>query len=369
MPKRILIISHNAYFAGAPKLLVNLGNCLIEQSTNIDIEYMIKDNGPLLKEFKKIGKTVVLKKYSSNSVINLFFKLRMLFILKATNFNKYDIIISNTITNHDILPYIRKAYKGKIATYVHELKAVTEVSTNSISLKTMIKSSDIFLTPCKKVSKFIENKLKINPTDIHILPYYIPKKNGLNRKKKSSKKITVGGCGTLELRKGADLFVQVAKLFKERHPEIESEFIWKGGIPNSLEYKLINQDIRNLNLISNCVIKTSDDQMEDFYENIDLLLLTSREDPYPMVVLEAAQYQIPTICFENATGSTEFVQDNGKIVDYLNLNRMVDEIFFYHTNPMIKALDGLNSQIKMKKIHQDAESIFKKIETIISIKK
>lgn len=53
--------------------------------------------------------------------------------------------------------------------------------------------------------------------------------------------------------------------------------------------------------------------------------LHSREDPHPLVVLEAASLGIATVCFEPSGGIGEFVQDGcGLRVPYLNLAAMAE---------------------------------------------
>lgn len=52
----------------------------------------------------------------------------------------------------------------------------------------------------------------------------------------------------------------------------------------------------------------------------DAFLLSSREDPYPLVCLEAAAGSVPIVCFADAGGMPEFVEaDAGVVVPYLDV--------------------------------------------------
>ncbi len=46
----------------------------------------------------------------------------------------------------------------------------------------------------------------------------------------------------------------------------------------------------------------------------DVLALTSREDSYPLVMLECAALGIPTVCFADGGGAPEFVGAAGGVV-------------------------------------------------------
>ncbi|MBG9578332.1 glycosyl transferase, partial [Bacillus thuringiensis] len=64
----------------------------------------------------------------------------------------------------------------------------------------------------------------------------------------------------------------------------------------------------------------------------DLYLLTSREDPFPNVVLEALDAKLPVIGFKNAGGFEDVVTEKtGALVDFLNLPKMLEKIYeFIH---------------------------------------
>ena len=55
--------------------------------------------------------------------------------------------------------------------------------------------------------------------------------------------------------------------------------------------------------------------------------LVSREDPFPLVCLEAALLGLPILCFANAGGVPEFLKtDSGFVVDYLDIGAMADKL-------------------------------------------
>ena len=59
----------------------------------------------------------------------------------------------------------------------------------------------------------------------------------------------------------------------------------------------------------------------------DLFLLTSREDPFPLVCLEAADCGLPIVCFDKAGGMPDFVQDDaGYVVPFEDTKAMAEKL-------------------------------------------
>ena len=59
----------------------------------------------------------------------------------------------------------------------------------------------------------------------------------------------------------------------------------------------------------------------------DVFLLSSREDPFPLVCLEAADCGLPVLCFADAGGMPLFVQeDAGAVVPYLDVDEMANQL-------------------------------------------
>ena len=84
----------------------------------------------------------------------------------------------------------------------------------------------------------------------------------------------------------------------------------------------------------------------------DIHLLPSREDPYPLVVLDAAAFAIPTVCFSDAGGTPEFVEDDcGYCVPYGDLLVMAYKLNTLVVNTELRTKMGLTAREKVYKKH------------------
>lgn len=104
----------------------------------------------------------------------------------------------------------------------------------------------------------------------------------------------VVGCGEASWRKGADLFVEVARRLADRS---DVRFAWIGRRPRGFN-RLLDYDAVRLDEtgVVRWVGEVADTR--PYLAASDVLLVSSREDPQPLVPLEAALLGIPTIAFD-----------------------------------------------------------------------
>jgi hypothetical protein len=73
----------------------------------------------------------------------------------------------------------------------------------------------------------------------------------------------------------------------------------------------------------------------------DLFCLTSREDPFPLVMLEAAALRKPVLCFERAGGAREFCALGGGIaVPFIDVEAMADQAHGLLADPALREAMG-----------------------------
>ena len=113
----------------------------------------------------------------------------------------------------------------------------------------------------------------------------------------------VVGCGSVDRRKGADLFLEVAQK-ADAGFGTSLMFIWIGDGPEL-------GDLRTAVIASGLQDSVRFVGFQKAAARLvaaaDVFFLPSREDPFPLVCLEAAQYGIPTVYFAGRTGISECI--------------------------------------------------------------
>ena len=112
-------------------------------------------------------------------------------------------------------------------------------------------------------------------------------------------------------------------------------------------YWWINHDHRRLHQKERVIFTGFVKDPQNYFATFDLFALTSREDPFPLVALEAASLGKPVICFENAGGMPEFIEtDAGSIVPYGDVEAFSERIGDYLRTPDRIAAEGEAARIK-----------------------
>ncbi|MFV0237328.1 MAG: glycosyltransferase family 4 protein [Flavobacteriales bacterium] len=126
--------------------------------------------------------------------------------------------------------------------------------------------------------------------------------------------------GRISFVKGYDLLVEVWKKVHEEFPEWNLKIVGLG----SENAKTIKNKVKHLNLDKVIEILPIVKNVEDYYLNSSIYVLSSRYEGFPMTLLEASSYGLPIIAWRCPTGPSEIVIDNenGLLSDYLDINQL-----------------------------------------------
>jgi glycosyltransferase involved in cell wall biosynthesis len=365
--KKILFISHDATRTGAPILLLNLAKLLLKFG-EYEVTFLMKNGGVLESDFSNVAPTYFANKNKSRNVFWDCLKTKKKNIIEDKLFlNNFDFIISNTITNGDLLKTIRENYSGKIISYIHELEIAVKAFTNESSVLKLIESSTSFWVPSSIVNDFLMNKLNIPQENISLMPYYIPQSSSdLKLEKNVKKEFIVGACGTIDWRKGVDLFIVIAKQLYIKYPKASIVFLWAGA-SSGIELERLKYELRKCDLEQKVIFQISTSNLTDFYNNIDLFLLPSREDPYPLVILEAARFSVPSICFNDVCGSKDFIlnSEGGVVVPFLDINAVVETIIECNENFDSTKQMGEKANAYLIKTHSNDKFVYDKFKELL----
>ena len=129
--------------------------------------------------------------------------------------------------------------------------------------------------------------------------------------------------GRLAEQKGFDILIDVAQKVFEKHPD----WVWK--IAGEGEQRnLLEQKIREYNLEKNVILCGNVNNIEEFYREASIYVLTSRYEGFGLVLTEAKTYGLPCVSFKCPAGPSEIILDkiNGYLIDCFDINLMSDRI-------------------------------------------
>jgi len=153
------------------------------------------------------------------------------------------------------------------------------------------------------------------------------------------------GAGTVNLRKGVDLFIEAARRILAGPEGQRARFVWIGrryAPATDLAYSVYLEDQMARSGIAGRVSFLPETQfVEDAYSLADVLLLPSRLDPLPNVGIDAMAVGLPVVCFDRATGLAEQLDAAGAkaecVAGYLDIGDMAAKALALATSAQLRA--------------------------------
>lgn len=342
-PKK-LFVGHDGNRAGAQLVLLHW---LRERKAQGLTNYLLLvDGGNLLAEYKKVAKVWVWRTDRP-----LWFKVKqriprlrkpgewdrtpsaqkMAGILSSLGAEAFDCIIGNTVSSVSLLREL-VSLKVPFEVYVHELSYSISNFTSEKDRKFIAKQVSRVYAVSALVKTVLEKELGVDAGKIDLLPPIIElpeATHNLNDPVRTALGIPadspiVFSCGLAEWRKAPDVFLEVAQKLITKMPKVH--FIWLGMLDNEYSDNLLaskeSWDLKKqVHLLPVC----SDSR--PYFEAMDVFFLSSREDPFPLVMLEAAHVGRPILGVRASGGVNDFLQGLDELlVESWDVDVLVDKL-------------------------------------------
>ena len=357
---RILFVSHDAHIAGAQLVLLELIRWL-RQHTTLRLGLVCLDGGPLLPTFEELLPTWVLPStFSEEEALEK--------ILELTE-GLPDLIYGNTVAAGRIYPLL-SSLKKPIITHVHELDSSIRYYAKK-TIEDTLRYTNAYIAASQAVKQYLRQRYGI-PQESCFVAHAFIQPQGLPMPDDEEKirlrkhlgllqdRFLVMGCGRgMPFRKGADLFIQTAQHFKEQGIN-NIHFYWIGDFdkdfvdPHFGAWSKYLKKISAQGLDTHVTFLGFKENPRQYLRAGDLFLLTSREDPFPLVMLEAAECGLPILCFDNSGGAPEFVQsDAGYVVPFGDTSAMANRIIALMTDKTLRTVLGTKARQRAEEFTPD----------------
>lgn len=365
LPKTVLFVGHDAYRAGAQLSLLQLLAWLGSHS-DIRLLVLLKRGGQLLPEYTAIAPTQVLDidLPSGRPHRRIFAALRQRAVLRMLSRSRVDLIYLNSVATLDLLPALARRWDCPVICHVRELEFTIGRIMSDAAFSALQKRVDTFIAVSDAVKDNLRAAHHVADSRIRRIYGALPLSDSpAPRDSKDTARVRrelglpvdafiVGGCGTLEWRKAPDIFLQVAGEVSRRRPLLPVHFLWVGGSGSAVDSAALRHDAERLGVLSRVHFVGAQAKPERYFALFDTFLLTSREDPFPRVCLEAAAHHVPIVCFADAGGSPEFVEDDaGFVLPYLDVSAAAAAIATLADTPHLRQQLGEHAAEKLKQAH------------------
>ena len=325
--QRIVVISHDAYLHGAQMLALQIVKCLV-QNFDAEVRVLLGGPGQLEEHFRQIAPTERIAGGFSNPAAWFDAATR----LTSQGFTS---VLCNTTVSAQILETLKHA-DMRVVSLIHELPGILRDYNLFDAARIAAQQADAIVFPSTYVrDRFLEiagpvaQYSFIQPQGVYFLP---PPTSEQKQQRIVTRKLLnansedkiILGVGYGDSRKGIDLWPELIRLVTTRYPK--ALFVWVGNIDNNLLTQ-VKQQLKNTGLTDRFKLLGPVEALQDMYSAADVFVLTSREDPFPNVVLEAMAHGLPVVTFQDAAGINDLVRKTGAtLAPYLDIATMAEII-------------------------------------------
>lgn len=353
--RRLLAVTHECTLTGAPMNLLHLIRWLRDH-TDVEVHLLTLSDGPLRHRFEQVCDVTVLDRSGPAALLGVaqhglvalgssrawrpVASARL--VPQLRHLRDFDLVYLNSATSVGIAPYLPPA--RAMVSHVHELEVALEGWQPQRDADLFREVPDAWIAASGAVRDLLVDTVGL-PADrvalhhefIDVGPFRDPEVVGLRDVERRRRRPTVGipadasvvmGAGTLDWRKGPDLFVQLATEVRRRTRE-PVHFVWVGGDLTGLDMRRVRSDVRRAGADHVHFVGVKPDPLP-WFAMADVFALTSREDPYPLVCLEHAAMGHPIVTYRNG-GIPELLEAAGPtaargVFDHLDVVAMAAHV-------------------------------------------
>jgi len=382
-PPAVLFVGYDAYRAGAQIELLHvlrwLGDRRICKST-----LLLKEGGDLLADYERCLPTRVLHNRAKQRSVGV--RARDLVerrlgltpesgLRRLVRGQRFDLIYANSAAVFPFVPILAKLCGAPVVCHVHELEGSILKYCGLAAFREAVDSAAGIVAVSGAVEQTLKSRYGIPVDKIQRIYEGIATDDfrvvtaqeraaARARLKLPDHAFVVGGCGTMDWRKAPDVFLQIAR--KLAHDERRFEFVWVGGQLNGLQHFTLQHDATRFGIDRLMHFVGPQAHTRDFFAAFDAFFLSSREDPFPLVCLEAAALGLPVLCFEESGGMPEFVeQDAGRVIPYLDVDLAAACLRELASDSELRARLGLRAAEKVR-ARFDIQNIAPQVAAVVN---
>ena len=348
---RVLFVSHMATRSGAPLLLLWLLRWLMAQKRGIEPAVVLLSDGPLRPDFEALAPTEAWSR-------PLFQPLRERVAARlgrgragspaelleaAVQRHRPELIYLNTLVlGQHLRGLAADPARPACLSHVHELETTLATMSSPEAVARQLSLSSVVVACAEGVKQSLHTHHGLPLQRCTVIPGFLPfSAPGQGQPPQetlpgeptslepaldpmeaalAAGTFVFGFAGQAITRKGFDLFPLLVKECERVFAGQPFMAVWLGASPGQEDVIVARRDLQLLGLEHRVLLLPPMPSAIGVIARFAVHGLLSREDPYPLVALEAAAAAVPSICFEGGGGIVDFVADGcGLAVPYLDL--------------------------------------------------
>jgi glycosyltransferase involved in cell wall biosynthesis len=358
--KRVLFVCHDASRTGAPLILFWLLRGLVAHEA-VEAHVAILRDGPLRQDFEALCPTETWSPFQPTpGQQRLVAKVRRrplsvdpdAWLAEVVERVCPDVLYLNTlVVGYALGRLAPPQVPPAVISHVHELEPSLAMMSRPELVKRQLALSTLVLACAEPVRTYLVAHHHVSQERCALLPEGFPLAmaqplatstfdpqtravvNAIVEEKE--KGAFLFGClGNPISRKGVDLFPLLLRECAALFGDLPFRGVWVGCGEGSAAHASLLWDLHRLGVEERALVLPGLPMGPAAIAQLDVFTLLSREDPFPIVVLEAGAQGIPTICFQDSGGIPDLARREAvAAVPYLDLNAFARELHHLALQP------------------------------------
>lgn len=318
-PRRLLLITHELTASGSSILLSNL--CRVYTDRGYAVVILTENQGPIAPPVQDaVDRACGLLRLSGRERIRLYFLKR----LKELGF---DLAIGNTVISGQFAPALRRAGIRSIF-LIHEMMASLSILHMKKIAQELLDKDETLVFPASRVRDVFLRFAGVSggPDNLLLLPQgcRLPQ-SGISLAsaaqelrawlKLPGNAAVVLGAGAINFGKGVDLCLLTLQKLLVAEVDRPYHLVWLGTVQQDdpyYQWLMVQIDVCGLSDRVHFAGFVRDvTAFGRILAGSDVFFLSSREDSFPSVVIEAMCMRLPVIAFEGSGGASEYLANKG----------------------------------------------------------
>ena len=313
----VTFLGHGAERTGPPIYLARVLEVL-RHHPSIRPEVVLLEGGPLLDTISDLAPTWVLDRPH-----------------RGRGRPRGEVVVVNTAGSIRALPFLGRR-PHRLVSHVHELSTGFEFHLTAERRHLLLTTSDEVWTVADAVTDYLVQRHGLDADRVRCHRGVLPDdafdapddaagaalRAGLGI---APDAVLLGASGTLDWRKAPDLFVRILAEV-ERRTDRPVHAAWFGGSPDGPWARHLRAMAAGCGLTDRVHLVPEQDRPDRSFPALDLFVLPSREDAYPLVCLEAAAAGVPLVCFTSGGAPELAAMGAGITVPYPDVRAFAEAV-------------------------------------------
>lgn len=321
----ILFVAHEAKRTGAPIALLNFLRWL-RRSDALDFQVLVATDGPLVQRFADLAPVTTVVEAGPDLLA------------------RADLVYANSTASHRVLDALGP-FDAPVVSHVHELRA----GLAPVNVLRAGKRPAHYIAVSNQVRDILVTDYPIARDEVTVCEGFVWSEEVAAAAHTSSAdhavwqragipsgRGVVGAVGSIWPYKGPDLFVQVAaQVLAHADSPGDVHFVWIGGSDDRTP--ILRRWVEDAGLEGRVYVLGEIDRPYPLMAALDVFVVPSREDPFPLVLLEAGALARPVVAFDAGGATQVLAEGRGVLVEPFDTESMAAAVTHLLCHPDARA--------------------------------